>query len=251
MKLDCVITSVNNNDLYIDFIPLFIKTWNKLYPKVDVKIILIHNEIPEKIQDHKKNIILFKPIPNISSSFISQYIRMLYPGILNYKNGVMITDMDILPMNRQYYTENIKNIENNKFVYMRNVLLNVKEIAMCYNVTTPNIWSSIFNITSLQGIKERLISVYEQNQYDGMPGGRGWNLDQLHLYKNVQEWNKRTGNFVILNDNFTGYYRLDRGNFLFNQTTINNIKYGKYSDYHCLRPYSQYEGINETIYELL
>ena len=251
MKLDCVITSVNNNDLYIDFIPLFIKTWNKLYPKVDVKIILIHDEIPKKIQDHKENIILFKPLPNISTSFISQYIRMLYPAILDYKNGVMITDMDILPMNRKYYTENIKNIENNKFVYMRNVLLNVKEIAMCYNVTTPNIWSSIFNITSLQGIKERLISVYEQNQYDGMPGGRGWNLDQLHLYKNVQEWNKRTGNFVILNDSSTEYYRLDRAKFLFNQTTINNIKYGKYSDYHCLRPYHQYKDINETIYDLL
>ena len=45
MKLDCVITSVNNNDLYIDFIPLFIKTWKKLYPDVDVKIILIDDNI--------------------------------------------------------------------------------------------------------------------------------------------------------------------------------------------------------------
>lgn len=251
MKLDCVITSVNNNNLYIDFIPIFIKTWNKLYPTIDVKIILINEEIPSHIKKYKSNIILFEPLPNISCSFISQYIRMLYPAILDYKNGVMITDMDILPMNRKYYTENIKNIENNKFVYMRNVLLNVKEIAMCYNVATPNIWSSIFNITSLQSIKERLITVYEQNQYDGMPGGTGWNLDQLHLYKNVHNWHKQTGNFVILNDSSTGYYRLDRAKFLFNQTTINNIKHGKYSDYHCLRPYSQYEGINETIYELL
>ena len=30
-----------------------------------------------------------------------------------------------------------------------------------------------------------------------------------------------------------------------------NIKYGKYSDYHCLRPYNQYKDINETIYNLL
>ena len=46
MKLDCVITSVNNNNLYIDFIPIFIKTWKKLYPTIDVKIILINEEIP-------------------------------------------------------------------------------------------------------------------------------------------------------------------------------------------------------------
>ncbi len=41
MKLDCILTAVNENTLYIDFIPIFIKTWNKLYPSIDVKIILI------------------------------------------------------------------------------------------------------------------------------------------------------------------------------------------------------------------
>lgn len=251
MKLDCVITSVNNNDLYIDFIPLFIKTWKKLYPDVDVKIILIHDNIPEKFESYKQHIILFPPIKNVSTAFTSQYIRLLYPCIMKYKNGILISDMDMLPMNRKYYTENIKNIENNKFVYMRNVLLNAKEIAMCYNVATPNIWTSIFNITSLQDIKERLITVYEQNQYADIHGGKGWNLDQLHLYQKVMQWNSITNNFVILNDYSTGYYRLDRVRFLFNQTTINDIKYGKYSDYHCLRPYNQYKDINETIYDLL
>ena len=32
MKLDCVLTAVNDNRLYLDFVPIFIKTWNKLYP---------------------------------------------------------------------------------------------------------------------------------------------------------------------------------------------------------------------------
>jgi hypothetical protein len=48
MILDCVLTSVNLNPLYIDFIPIFVKTWNKLYPNVDVKIILVGDEIPEQ-----------------------------------------------------------------------------------------------------------------------------------------------------------------------------------------------------------
>ena len=33
---------------HYDFIPLFIKTWNKLYPDVDVKIIFISDSIPTK-----------------------------------------------------------------------------------------------------------------------------------------------------------------------------------------------------------
>ena len=36
MKLDSVLTAVNVNPIYIDFIPIFIKTWKKLYPTVDV-----------------------------------------------------------------------------------------------------------------------------------------------------------------------------------------------------------------------
>jgi hypothetical protein len=38
----------------------------------------------------------------------------------------MITDMDMLPMNRTYYTENIKSYNNNKFIYYReNICFNL------------------------------------------------------------------------------------------------------------------------------
>ena len=39
MILDCVITACNTLPLYYDFIPIFIRSWNKLYPNIDVKII--------------------------------------------------------------------------------------------------------------------------------------------------------------------------------------------------------------------
>ena len=118
MKLDCVLTACNDNPLYKDFIPIFIKVWNILYPNVDVKIIFINETIPDELIQYKNNIILFNPIPNMSTAFISQYIRLLYPAILNYENGIMITDMDILPMNEVYYTKNIETIDNSKFVYL-------------------------------------------------------------------------------------------------------------------------------------
>ena len=36
MKLDCVLTAVNDDPYYMDFIPIFVNTWNKLYPDVDI-----------------------------------------------------------------------------------------------------------------------------------------------------------------------------------------------------------------------
>ena len=51
MKLDCVLTAVNENPLYLEFIPIFIKTWNKLYPGIDVKI-LLHRPKRKMRQDY-------------------------------------------------------------------------------------------------------------------------------------------------------------------------------------------------------
>ena len=117
MKLDCVLTAVNEKQIYIDFIPFFIKAWKKLYPLVDIKIILVADKIPDNFLKYKNNIILFKPLDNIFTAYISQYIRLLYPCILKYKNGVLITDIDMIPMNKTYYTVNIEKHDNDKFIY--------------------------------------------------------------------------------------------------------------------------------------
>ena len=69
MKLDCVLSAVNENTIYIDFIPIFIETWKKLYTDIDIKIILIAKKIPEKYLCYKNNIILFEPI-------VSLYIKL-------------------------------------------------------------------------------------------------------------------------------------------------------------------------------
>ena len=251
MKLDCVLTACNKKPLYLNFIPIFIKAWTKLYPNVSVKIILISNDIPIQFKKYKNNIILFKPLPNISTAFISQYIRLLYPAILNYKNGIMITDIDILPMNRVYYTKNIKNIDNSKFIYLRNVCLNNKQIAMCYNVGLNKTWGDIFNIKTIKDISKRLKDVFIKINYADKRGQSGWATDQIHFYKYVMNWNKRKSDFILLLNNKTGFKRLDRNTFKLNKKIKQLIKSGYYSDYHCYMSYNKYKYINDTIVELL
>lgn len=251
MKLDCILTAVNENKLYLDFIPIFTKTWKKLYPNVDVKIILIAKQIPQEYIEYEQYIILFEPIENITTSFISQYIRLLYPCILNYENGLMITDMDMLPMNRSYYTENIKSFDNSKFIYFRgNVCMSHKEIAMCYNVATPNTWKEIFNIHNIDDIKDRLKIIYENNHIIQGHGNIGWNIDQLHLYNYIQKWHNNK-NFICLIDKNTKYRRLDRNTFRLTPLIKRNIENGLYSDYHCHRPMKDFSEINYIVYELL
>lgn len=253
MKLDCILTAVNDNNLYLDFVPIFVKTWNKLYPNVDVKVILISTKIPDDLLCYKDNLILFEPIENVLTGFTSQFIRLLYPCILNYKNGVMITDIDILPMNKNYYTENIKSIDDNKFIYLReNECFRDKQIAMCYNVALPETWKEIFKINSLEEIRNRIKTKFKDNIIKEGHGNQGWCIDQLVLYEKVMNWNNQTNNLICLMESKTGFKRLDRNTFdIKNDVIKNNISNGVYTDYHCYRPMSKYSQINNEIYNLL
>ena len=256
MIIDCVLTACNEKPLYLDFIPMYIHFWKKLYPTINIKIILIMNEIPKKFKDYEQYIILFKPIPNLNTGFTSQYIRMLYPSLLNYNNGVLITDIDIFPMNRSYFTKSIEKYDNNKFIYYRgNWGKKEKQIAMCYNVASSKIWSDIFQIYSLNDIVERLKDINSKHKIIDGSGKSGWFLDQIDLYKNVHKWNKKTNNYIELNDNLLNFQRLRR-KILIRITNISddikkNISNNFYCDYHGLRPYNSYKKINDEILNLL
>lgn len=252
MIIDCILSACNLNKLYYDFVPIFVKSWKKLIPEADVKIILISDILPNDLKEYETNIILFKPIQNISSAFISQYIRNLYPAVLNYTNGVLITDIDMLPMNRKYYTNNIKYFDNNKFIHYRaGIYFDDGQMVMCYNVAPSNIWKKIFDVNTENDIVRRLIEVHNKVNYDGIPGHRCWSIDQLDLYEKVMAWDKKTNNLILLDDKINNFHRLDRETIMHETDLIKKIKTEYYSDYHALRPYHLYKEINDVIYDLL
>ena len=252
MKIDCVLTAVNENPLYLEFIPIFIKTWNKLYPSIDVKIVLIAKAIPTEYKQYERHIILFEPVENVLTSFTSQFIRLLYPCILDYKNAVLITDMDILPTNTTYYTEHIKEYDNSKFIYYRGDHCFIyNSIAMCYNAATPEIWKEIFDIHSVEDIRYMLGEVSRNNVIEEGIGKQGWFIDQLYLYEKVMAWQKKTNRLVCLDEEKTKFNRLSRDTFRMTAELRDAIASGYFVDYHCHRPMSEYTDINNFIYDLL
>ena len=237
LKLGCVLTAVNTNPEYLDFIPLFIKSWTKFYPDVEIKIILIGEKIPLEYKKYEKYIILYKPPSSkISTAFISQFIRLLYPSLLKYNNGIMITDIDSIPLNNKYFTHNLKGVSNNTWLNYRN-WKDRNQIAMCWQIATPKIWKEVFNINNILDIDSTLIEVYSKINYQDGSTDKNWFTDQLFLYEKVMLWNKKTNNYRFLHDKNTGYNRLDRINFKNIDKKIElNLKKGLYSDYHMLRP---------------
>lgn len=253
MLLTDVLTSCDLNPLYLNFIPSFIKAWKILFPTINIHIILIANEIPHNFLHLQQYIHLFKPLPNIPTSFTSQNIRLLYPSLLNETTGgILITDIDIIPMNSKYYIDNIQNIDNNKFVCYRQLnCVGPNEMVICYNIAHYNIWQNIFKIITINDINIHLFYLYNNPKYIGHKNMPYWITDQLYLYEKTQLWNNYYNNLIILNDFYTGFKRLDRNN-LPNLSSISSLIINKYyTDYHMLRPYDTFKNTNDAIIELL
>jgi len=262
MIISSVLTAVTNDPLYIDFVPIFIESWLKLYPEIEVKIILVNEFIPKDLFKFKNNIILFKPLPNISNKYISQIIRILYPSLIkNISGGILITDIDMIPMNSSYFSDNIKNYVSDKFICYGKNKKNVKnnELPICYNIATSNTWLEIFNINNLNELKIELIKIYSTINYENLHGGNGWATDQEILYKRIINWKYFKNRFIILNDNITGYNRLCRDTFdIPKNKPVNitgelkkSIESGLFSDYHMKRPFNDYKYFNNSILSLL
>lgn len=220
MKISHVLTAVNENETYLKFVPLFVKMWRTFYPSILPVILLIANHIPDYLHAYKEYIVLFPPIKEIHTAYIAQTIRILWPALINTEDGILITDMDMIPGNSSYFTDAVLNISNDHFISLRGG--NSNQIYICYNVATPKIWGSIFSIRSVEDVTT-FLKRYGKG-YDGIHGGRGWETDQRLLYSYVM----RHPNRVILKDTQTNFKRLDWDESHDMTQTI----FGRYSDYH-------------------
>lgn len=109
MKIDIVLTSCNLNNYYLNLYPYVFKVWKEKF-NLDLYMILIADDIPDNLLNYKKFIILFKPIPNMNTTYIAQVIRILYPSLFDNLN-VLITDIDIFPISKNILLQVLKIIQ--------------------------------------------------------------------------------------------------------------------------------------------
>jgi len=183
MKLSTVISSVNNNAKYYMFIPEQILFWKKF--NINFIAIFISDKIPDELLKYKNNIILWNKNLDLNTSYVAQNLRMYYAALIKLSDNeiVMITDMDILPMNNKYYTSDLDSFKKNDFIYYRHID-DSNKIYMCYNAAHPSIWSKIFNINNEYDIEKQIYENYNHT-YNGIPGENGWFIDEEIMYKKL------------------------------------------------------------------
>jgi hypothetical protein len=206
MKIDLILTACNEKEKYLTLVPYYFQFWEKLgIPSI---LILISDHIPEFLIKYKAQIILFS-VPEIDSAYVSQVVRILYPALFNDKN-ILITDVDIFPISKKYFTSSIEEYEQDSFVtFTDRYVKSANEFAICYNIANSNIWSEIFSVKTIKDVKKKLIEWYNP-EYNGIKNCQGWNIDQKKLYQYVSKWGETPKNsLIVLRDKDLGFNRLN------------------------------------------
>uniref|UniRef100_A0A6C0CK94 Nucleotide-diphospho-sugar transferase domain-containing protein n=1 Tax=viral metagenome TaxID=1070528 RepID=A0A6C0CK94_9ZZZZ len=244
MILDTVYVSSDLNPFYLDFWPLVHTAWTQII-KVKVKLLLIADHIPDYLE-HPDDIILIKPIEGIKNAFYAQCIRMLYPCLQNHhpNRGIMMSDIDMIPLSSEYFTQSAVKYNDNQFVYFRgNMCMSNRQIAICYCMATSKVYRKIFGILKLEGIKkiETIIKTWYKET------GGAWTTDQQKLFQLVHK-NVPKDNFIKLTDGVLRFNRLDRsmGVDRINKL-VNTGQVKHFVDFHMPRPMRNFRGINEKV----
>lgn len=227
MKPTCVLTAVNANPKYTRFIPAFIAQWKRLYPDLKLRIVWIGSELPDEFKHYSEHIVCFPELPGVSSVYTAQTIRILYPALMGPTDVTIITDMDMLPANRSYFSTKLEGVPDNAFVSMRPLsVVSPGQIAMCYTVASTPVWQRLFGIRSEDDIRAFLVSNYNSST-DGVHGGKGWYQDQELLYRHVVH----APSFIQLDD--SGFRRLDYFHHRYDMNLfLSMLRSEQYSDAH-------------------
>ena len=228
IKIDRAIVSTNTNPTYIDFWPVVAKAWTKMGIKPTLALIADDDvEIDESLGD----VIRFKPIPGVPTSIQAQTIRLLLPAYFEDEVSI-ISDIDMLPLNKAYYVDGVKSCPDNAFVvYRPNPYPDQKLISMCYNAAKGSTFKEVFHIKSIEDIPAIIKAWSKKLKNNPM-------TDEIILYNYIHAWKDYKTRCVKLKD-VLGGRRIDRSCWRYD---VALLKQNYYVDSHMVRPYKKYKA---------
>jgi hypothetical protein len=254
LRLTHVVVACDLNPGYVDSWPLIRRAWPEIAGIEPVLVLVAAEEDapPELLSDPQ--VVRFTPIEGLHTAFQAQCIRLLYPALLEVGAGVLISDMELVPLDPSYFHAPAATLDERFFVAYRDVLLPRGELAIAYNAARPETWAEVFSIRGEDDVRARLSEWAAGTPYDGSRGGSGWYTDQLVLHETALAWGKQTGRLWLLDDDYTGHRRLDRIDMEREGVLTPAMRRGllrrAYADFHCLVPHSRFEAANREVVEL-
>ncbi|WP_295676188.1 hypothetical protein, partial [uncultured Mucilaginibacter sp.] len=217
------IVSTDNNPFYYDFWPLVAKAWRNIGIEPTVAVVGNLN------LNHPSGTIIKVPqIEGISSGFISQVIRFIIPCLFPEEVSV-IGDIDMIPLNKDYFTKNIAQYnEDDVVIFSSDAYTTELRYPMCYIAAKGKYFREIIG---LQDTGEATIESFIKDLY---ALDKKWDTDELFFAEQLHK-SALLSKTVFLKRGWSpmAKNRIDRSHWKYSKL---GLFFNKYIDVHCLRP---------------
>jgi len=232
MNIDYVIISSDDSH-YLDFYETTSKMWNHF----GIKTLMLH--ITDSDSEFIKNEFgLYKKLkasPLYPTSWQAQLVRLYaYEYFLDY--CLLMSDIDMIPINGEFFKKNALNFEENQILsYSNQPYDDVPYFPICYILGNSKIMKKQLNLPK---------SFYEFLENVKKDYTIKWNSDEHYLYDHLIKYNNLTS--LPIRDYKLD--RIDRSNWIYN---IDKVVQKKYIDSHMPRPYKHYAKEINKLTELI
>ncbi len=245
MKLDLALVACNNNPKYLDFWNLVHYAWTQI--GVKVKLVFVGEKIPDDLP-FPEDVILFPPLTGAegpeATGWTAQVVRLFYPALLHEftQDAVIISDMDMVPMNANYFHASIAELPNDTFFCYRDVIRHEEMLPICYNAALPHVWQKVFHAKTVDEVRSTMQALHAK-------WGSNWNTDQFELLTRVLRAQTEGLSFVARQDgDYPQFSRLDRiDKEVINMQVLTSG--GGFCDFHMLRPAKEFAVQNQKLFD--
>ncbi len=243
MKIKYAIMSCNDNPLYLEFWPIVSKIWKV---KFDIEPILIFLGKMMNITSSYGHVVEIKSTNKFPDYVLAQFSRFWYATKLGDDTAV-ITDIDMLPLSKWYFIDQIAAIDDNNYVNLN--FENINHIYACYHIAKGRNYNKVLQLEddlessiglALSQVKHLNIK-YANLDY--------WFLDEMFTTLKINQYLNNDILFTFLKrKGGASANRIDRSsNFQYDKRLL--LK-DYYFDAHSVRPYLSYKESIDTLVEL-
>ena len=256
-KVNRIFISCDDQTEYKQFIPIVSLAWQKL---LGIKPTLAYvTDTVESTWDWMKeycaDIVKFPVRKDLKNNCVRAYCARM---IIRYKypeDICMVSDLDMIPLNKEYFNNLPENYSLDKFVNLTydaflngdgdainlTYPLSMRKFPTCYSIATGKIWKEIINpedldddlvIDSWNGL-----NVYDPKENINAP----YFCDESLMRMLIQRWNPSRDKLIGIDRGLEGgrvARRLDRSSWFIDEYKLQN---NFYIDAHCPKPILQYQ----------
>lgn len=247
MKIKYAIHSSDSNPFYLDFWPIVSKVWKTKFNITPI-LVYIDDDYDKPISNKYGEIIRMKNMENIPNYLQNLWVRYWIPSQLD---GVsIISDIDMLPISKEYFIDSIDKIDNNKYVHINpavNQLPHPLSLASCYHVASNDMFKKVLKLE--EKWEDSITNLYNsglgEDHGGHLSGKNKWAADERYATLRINNYEVAEDIVLLRRDSF-GYDRIDRSYWHYDEENVE-----KYIDSHMIRPYNDYKNEIDKLVNLI